>query len=301
MQVVIAIVLLVVGALCGLFLLNIPAWYVSGEIPLIPALLIGETGLAGLILCCYGFYSFLLKDRLSERGAAALVRKHPDEPWLGNRQWAARKVSSSTIGLVGFLWFFAINWCAVLWFFANGRSEELLQLSWVELTLMAIFPIIGLITVWTAVKHTIRWWRYGSSTLLIETLPGRPGDAFKATIKTNFTTKPRQSYRLRLTGHERVWSRDNSDPAEIDRKRLDVRELEPFAEIEERVPPSKMLMADGTVTLPVSLQIPEDAPSSGSADPIREIIWQITVNSTGKSDPRFEARFQIPVFRKGSS
>ena len=300
MRVVFGIVLVAIAALAAMFLLNLPGWYGSGEIPLIAALLAGETGLAGLILCGYGAYRFLLKDWLDARGAAAALKEYPEEPWRANRQWAAGVVTSSSIGPAGFLWFFAMNWWAVLWFAVTDRAEELMQVSWVEKALMTVFPIIGLITLWAAVKHTTRWWRYGSSTLLIETLPGRPGQVFKGTVKTRIPTKPKRSYRVRLTGHERVWSRDRSDASDIAKERGDVRDNEPFAEIEQRIPPSKMLMTDGAISFPVTLQIPEDVPSNDLAAGMREVVWKIVVENTGKSEPTFNAEFEVPVYRTSS-
>lgn len=296
MHMIVAIVLLAVGALCGLFLLNVPNWYGSGSLPLIPALLAGEAGLAGILLCGYGIYRFLLKDWLHARTITAGLEKHPDHPWLANRQWAEARVTSSSIGPAGFLWFFALNWWGVLWFAVSDRGDRLLQASWPEKALMAVFPIIGLITLWVAVKHTVRWWRYGSSTLIIETLPVRPAEIFKGAIKTRIRSKPKRSYRAILTGRERIWSRSSTDADDIARTRGDVRDGEPFATIEQNIPPSKMLLTDGALMLPVSLQIPADAPFSGPAESGREVIWTISVSSTGKSDQGFEASFDIPVY-----
>lgn len=262
-----------------------------------PALLAAEAGLAGLGLCCYGIYHLSLRDRLRARRAVAAEAAHPDAPWRANPAWAKGEVTSSSFGAAAFLWFFALNWWGMLLFAVTDRGEALLAAPWPEQALMAVFPLIGLVTVWTAVKRTLHWRRYGTSTLTIETLPGRPGGRFDATVRTGIATKPKRSYRVRLTGQERVWSRAKNEAGDIAQRRGDVRDAAPFAEATASIPPSKMKIEEGGLALRVSLPIPADARSSGPAGEGREIVWTLALESTGKADPAFAAVFEVPVFR----
>lgn len=290
----------VVLALClflfAAVLANIPTWYRTEGLPLFPALLTTQAMVLAVALCTYGLYAILLKPKLARMQLARQRRNPTDAPWAHNKQWVRKRVNHSSVGVALFLWYFAANWWGALAFFATERTDAILNAPPPELALGGLLVILGLITIRMAVIKTIDWFRFGRSTLVIETLPGRPGQTFIGHIETGFKSKPRQAIELTLTGFTRHWTESEYIPHEENRRVGDVRTAAPFHETSEKLPPSRLVDRGGDVVIPVRFDIPRDAPSSGHVDGGIEVVWRISARSTGKKGKAFDASFEIPVY-----
>ena len=295
-RIAIAIVLAFVFLLCVTFLVNIPDLHANEGLPLFPAVLVAEAMLLGAALCAYGVYAILLKPLLGQRRLENSRSKPGRQPWLDNAQWAAKRVTYSSVGKVVFLWFFTFNWWGALVFFAQDRGSRLVNESVPVLILCVVLVLIGVLTVHTVIKKTIEWLRFGRSALVIDTLPGMPGQTFQGRIETGFRKRPQRAISLRLTGFTRHWSERAYIPHEENRRVTDVRESVPFFEDEQKISPLKLVDMKGRITIPVRFDIPSGAPSSGLVDGDMEVIWRINASSTGKEHPPYEGEFDIPVF-----
>jgi hypothetical protein len=97
-------------------------------------------------------------------------------------EWASGRILCSTHQTVLVAWVFTAFWnltsfpLAVLQFPEAWRDEGPVAL------LVFIFPLIGLILLVWSIRATIRWSKFGRSTLDLQTLPGVIGDKVEGTI-----------------------------------------------------------------------------------------------------------------------
>lgn len=115
--------------------------------------------------------------------AAAL---HPDAPWMLDERWAGRTVvDRSSLAVSVFLWIWNAGWwgaCAFIWSVNREKILAAVSSSWTDAAFGIIFLGCGLIGLACAIGMTRRWWRYGKSTLNIDTLPGYLGQHFRGSI-----------------------------------------------------------------------------------------------------------------------
>jgi len=278
------------------FLANIPRLHADEGLPLIPALLSAEAMLFAIGLCAYGIYALLLKQEL---GRKRLERSRPrgDElPWARNAQWMRKRVTHTAMGAALFLWLFVLNWWAVLIFAAQDRGAQLMEESLPVLVLCAVLVLIGLVSLWTAIRKSIQWLAYGRSVLEIETLPGRPGGLFRGTIRIGFKPKRGKSINVELIGFTRHWNEQTYLPHEEERRVGGVRDAMPFLEDEQKVPKSRLRESGSGTEIPIQFEIPRDVPSSGLVDGDIEVIWKVQLRTTTPKNTEFHAEFEIPIF-----
>lgn len=280
------------------FLVNIPSLHMHEGLPLFPALLAGEAMFLGTALCTYGLYTLLLQPVLARRRLAQTRAGTNVQLWAHNSQWVRKRVIHTSIGAVLFLWLFTINWWGAIWFFALDRGDQLMKEPIPVLVLCAVFVLVGLIILRQAIRKMVEWLSYGRSALVIDTLPGRPGQTFMGRIETGLKKRPKQPFTLGLTGFIRQWSDKPDMPGDDVRRVGDVRDDAPFHEAEQMIAPSGLIERDGRIVVPVQFDIPDDAISSGLIESDAEVIWKISVRSTGEKDTPYTAQFEIPVYGK---
>ncbi len=293
-RIFVSVILVAAGVLTGAFLINIPGLYLEQGLPLLPAVLSAEASLMAVSLCGYGLYRTWVPDKRKPDRPDPFTAD--GRPWLANPSWAKGRVTHSPRSIALFLWFFAAHWWAAIGFMVADRKDAILEEGGPVLFLAAALILIGVITVWAALKRTVHWLSYGRSTLIIQTLPGRPGSVFESIVETKFKTKPKKAFLIQLTGFERHWTTADHVGTDDLRRRHSVQDQLPFFEESTRVPPSKMTLNDGCVHVPVEFDIPGDVPQSGYADADVEVIWKISVRKTGRDDPEYESEFEVPIF-----
>lgn len=299
MRFLFGIAFLVLAALAAIALSHVPDFYRTGQMPLVPTLVLAEAVVGGLALFLYAAYSLLVRDWWQARRLGDLQARYASQPWLANADWAKGRVTYTAQGAALFLWFFTVNWWAVVIFMATDRYALIRQQSWLEQIGVLIFPLIGLGVLWAAISKTIDWWRYGRSVLTMTTVPGRPGRRFEATVRTRIPGKPAGAYKAKLVGFEREtveWQETDADGRRSSRR--DTVDRAPFCETEIRIKPADMLLAGGGLSIPIVFNVPDDAPSSGGPSDNPQIIWRVELASTGRDDKSYGAAFDVPIFRE---
>lgn len=297
MRIVASILLLLGIFLFVSVLFNIPSWYRDEGLPLFPAFLAGEAMALGTALCAYALYAIWLKPVFGRRKLVRQRQKTNALPWAHNAQWARKRITHSAVGPAIFLWFFALNWWGAIWFVAAEKVSTIAEATVLELALFGALVLIGLITLRFAIRKTIDWLAYGRSVLVIETLPGRPGQTFTGRIETRLTRQFRKPVEISLTGFTRHWSEQTYIPHEEHRRVGDVRSAAPFHESSQKIPADQFIQTAEGTAIPVRFDIPRDAPSSGLADGDIEVVWKIDARAAGKGQPSYASSFEIPVFR----
>jgi hypothetical protein len=93
-----------------------------------------------------------------------------------------RVIAASTDGSVAFMWIFALFWNGISWPIAILAVPEMLQAeNWVGL-LVLVFPLIGLMLLWAAIKMTFAAVGAGKATLKLQAEKPRVGAALAGSV-----------------------------------------------------------------------------------------------------------------------
>ena len=153
---------------------------VTGEQHWGVALLVTAMGLVFSSIGLGFFWFQYIKAPVLRARRKAMEARYPGQPWMLRSDWAARRVTDSNLGVMIFLWVWVTGWWGAILFIWSMNRDKILAAaaaSWWEAALGLIFPLAGLAGLLVAVHVTRTWWRYGRSTLRIDTLPGYLGDA----------------------------------------------------------------------------------------------------------------------------
>jgi hypothetical protein len=240
------------------------------------ALAFGGVGIGGIATVLAG-------RRRVEEGLAREAR-HPEAPWLWREDWAARRVRDSSRGTMWGAWVFAALWNLIglpgAVFAVRAALREGNHLALLAL----LFPLVGLgLLVW-AIRASVRYRRYGVSTLELATLPAPVGRALEGVVRTPQELLPADGFQVTLSCIRRETrgsgkSRSTSETT--------------VWEEERRVPASG-------VGVPIAFPIPPDALPSDAARGSDRVLWRLTV-SAAVPGVDYAASFEVPVFRTAAS
>ena len=261
-----------------------------------------------------GFFWFqFVKAPVLRARRQALEARYPNQPWMLRADWAARRVTDSSVGAVIFLWVWVAGWWGGILFIWSMNRDKILAAaaaSWWEAAIGLIFPLCGLIGLTIAVQITRTWWRYGRSVLRIDTLPGYLGDRFRGTLEASFQQRP-PALEAEIACEHVTWVTRRRD-GKTERERVS----ETLGSATHALDTSRMLLdgAGGRATLPLNLPLPADQPPCGLDENDDGIVWRLTVRevsdglgrrargaggaSSGGDDagPLYSATFEVPVW-----
>lgn len=245
----------------------------SGLFLLLFAVVFCGVGFGLMVFARWGAKFARRQDRLKEL--------HPNEPWRWREDWARGELKSSAKGLFVFVWIFAFFWNAISTGAVFAALNE--QTKSPAMLLVGIFPLAGVgLLIW-AIRQTIRWRRFGESTLKLDTVPGVIGGTLAGVIHTAQSLQGAADIRLRLTCVERDRSGENTS----ERLRWeDEKHLLPTA-----------LQTGG---IPVLFHIPFDCEATATLSSTDSIVWQLEARAK-LSGPDYQAQFEVPVFKTAAS
>lgn len=245
------------------------------------ALLFGGVG--------FGIILYALYARRAAQYAEAAQARQPDAPWTWNQAWQSGTIRSHSIG------YFVRTFAPALG--VNLLSAPLAVLIPREastgqhlLWLFLIFPIIGAVLAYFAVRDLLRYLRYGRSTLLLDTMPGVIGGTLRGTVRTKARVRPDRPFTTALKCVNRYTTRSGGKTTTNENTVWeDERTLDPGVVRDEIV----------RTVIPVHFEIPYDArPSCDEGSD--KIYWRLSVRGE-VAGPDYAAEFEIPVFRTAES
>ena len=214
--------------------------------------------------------------------------QHPDAPWLWRPDWARAVVRSGARADLALAWLFAASFCGLsvplLW----KLQEVLAEKGWLVLAVALIFPLAGVACLGWAVLATLRWRRFGSARVTLETLPGVVGGRFLATFHAGTTIDSLHGFRVRLTCLKR-------------RKRGNETRTSVAWEHEQHVAASAVSRGPFGTAVPVRFEIPHEAPATrlDAKDGVR-FDWQLEVGAA-LAGTDLRSSFEVPIFRTSES
>lgn len=237
-------------------------------------------GFYALVFCGVGFGVIILSIQGPVKAPRALEASAPGEPWRWRPDWAAGRIVSADRQELRFAWLFAIFWNLLsshLYFVLPGevRSGNLPAL------LGLIFPLVGIGLIISAVKATLRWRRFGASTLEMDETPAAIGGRLAGRITSERLPVGAASIKLRLTCL-RLEKHNRSTTERV------------IWEAEKTLTDYPIHFSGG---IPVEFEIPANCePTSADRSARTHIKWtlQATAEVPGVD---YAPKFDVPVFR----
>lgn len=263
---------------------------VGGAVQLVQGSLEGGLGLLGFGVVFAGVGTgVLLLGRAAGRHLRALQaarEQAPDAPWLWRPDWAAGRVADSNRGGMIAAIAFALFWNAVSWPVTVALLPELLaRREWMVLVLL-IFPLVGIGLAAWALHAALRYRKYGTSILELDTLPAPIGGRLAATLRAPVDSDPTGGFRavlsclrVRVTG-----SGDDRRTSET----ILWQEEQTIRSVERRIDWAG-------ASLPIAFAIPRDALPSDDSDSSNRVVWRVAV-SAEVPGVDYGSTFEVPVF-----
>lgn len=253
-----------------------------------------------LITASVVFFRFVYitgpRARTHRKQARAL---HPNRPWMERQNWAARRVVYSDASAAIFSWIWVVGWCSGIGLIVAINIDRIrlaLSESWVDGLLALAFAGATLIALRIAIKATLAWWRFGRSTLRIDTLPGYIGDRFRGRLQTRLRPAPRESLKIDLICERARWVETGSGSKK--KRRLEARTL---SETSTSFDARRLFTGRGGVSVPIDIAIPPGLPESFVDDRGNGVRWRLSVGATSKDNAPFGCSFEIPVYDRRRS
>lgn len=248
------------------------------------AIVFGGVGLGGMSLVLVGW------KRMKQE--AALKARHPDQPWLWQKDWAARQIPDTSHRILWTSWVFAIIWNLISIPTGILGVRAAIQENKPEAFMALLFPLVGAGLLTWAIRTTLRYRKYGVSRFDLSTLPGVIGHTLAGTVRTTSSVQPSEGFMATLTCVRRV-VRGRGDNRSTN---------ETILWQEERTVRGRLVRDVGgyATQVPVKFRIPPDAEASDASDPNNQVVWRLKLS--GKvPGVDYESLFEVPVFRTAAS
>lgn len=121
-----------------------------------------------------------------------------DQPWLARREWASPVITTQARGALLMIWAFALFWSALSLPVTFALPGELARGNRMMLV-AALFPLVGLGLLATAVYMTLAARKFGASTLTLDPYPGRLGGAVGGDIVAAVPFRADTAFELTLS------------------------------------------------------------------------------------------------------
>lgn len=113
----------------------------------------------------------LIRSRYEKIKFKRLMKLYPDKPWMFFSQWAKGRISYSASGSARLLWFSVFGYHAFLGLLVAFRWNDiwshLKNSPLLALPLSLIFPFGSMISLYIAIRKTIQWKKFGTSTFVM--------------------------------------------------------------------------------------------------------------------------------------
>ena len=235
----------------------------------------------------FGMLAAAIGARRSERRQQALRAQQPDQPWMWREDWASGRLHDTGRAGMAAAWIFALLWNLVSLPAAAVALPRGLAEGNRGVYFVLLFPAAGVgLLIW-ALYATLRYLRYGISTLELSTRPGVIGRHIAGSVQTTSGLLPGQACRVELSCVHRVTSgsgRNRSTTESI---------------LWEEAREAVARQATHGVALEFDIPIAAGVQASGG-DPSNRILWRLRMHAD-MPGVDYDASFEVPVFQTAES
>lgn len=268
-----------VFSLIGAFLL-LGAWAFLDEGDSENGLLLLSFGSAFFAAGTLGIRGSFREQRTHQRDLARKA-EHPDEPWRWFDNWKDGRIAGDGRTKMMVIWCVAVFWSAVVGSMFYSGLDDFRRGSPVLVGTVPFLAISVGFYVW-AIRLTLRWRKFGASTLVLETFPGAIGGRLRARLILPSGALLSTDLRARLGCHRIDHTEEDSPESTLWSTEL-------------KLPATQaMTLAEGSAHL-IEFSIPAGLEPSSPLPETKEIVWDVDVWGEGTAVP-YRASFQVPVF-----
>lgn len=233
----------------------------------------------GVTVVLLGLRQFVVGRRVRDH-----QQRSPDKPWLWNDDWRDGKIQYNARTRAIAMWFFSLLW--------NGIVAMAIVLGGPDLArqasedpafyLFLLFPLVGIGVVIFAVRTTLQWRRYGTSTLVLRDMPVRIGGHLDATVQLPPDVRGASEFKVRVACTRTTRRGKNTTTTVL--------------WSDERTYPAMSLGVGPTgPTLSIRQDIPAEAEQSSVGSPNPSVDWKVEISAEVEGVD-FQAEYNIPVF-----
>ncbi len=204
------------------------------------------------------------------------------QPWLAHKDWARGEVLSSDRRSVLGLWLFTLFWNGVSWpvIYAVSKNPPRDKTAW----LVLFFPAIGIVMAGVAIRATLRYKKFGTSTFKMLSIPGTIGGSLSGVIQTNTKIRPEDGFNIHLKCLKRETTGTGKNKRTVERLLWE----------DYKTLRAEMLQDDQRRSgIPVFFEIPADCRETDAAE---SIGWRLEVSAKVPGID-YTTSFEVPVFR----
>ena len=250
-------------------------------------------GVGALFVVLSAFQVVRAWRRRQQAGPAEQREQQAEAPWRVRPEWRQPEMvekggwdwKTGMMALVwnGFSWPLAAYFLVIEW---QSASPE-----W-SVLLVVIFPLVGIGLAWMALRGVLHRRKFGATTLVMEDMPGRLGRPLQMRMRTGVAQHdaPEDGFHARLSCYRR--SVRYTTDSDGDRRREVKKNL--LWRDEKRVR-GRTYGGHNRIEVPVTFELPTDAPPSTPEERAERIMWEVEVDGEVPGLD-FQSAFEIPVF-----
>ena len=228
------------------------------------------------------------------RGSSAQQARHEasrDAPWRSREDWAAGRIAGSARGHAVALWLFALVWNAISLPAAWTVPAKIARAGAEPAEFVVfLFPLVGIGLLVAAARATLRWRKFGRTTLELKTLPGVIGGPLRCELHTGARLAEAEVVTFTLENVRRRRSGSGKNASANERISWQTEKL---------VPRAYFSSAGGTI-VPVEFAIPYTCAASSAGASDDAILWRLRV-AASVAGVDYADCFEVPVFKTAES
>jgi len=227
-----------------------------------------------------------------EAWLARVRSTYPGQPWMERADWARRRVVHSNAKPALLSWIWCFGWCGGIALIATVNRDKIaadLAAGWSGWLVAAGFAAATLVGLTLTLHLTWHWLVYGRSVLSLDTLPGVPGEPFRATLTARLPTGQRPDVAVELVCEQVTWITSGTGKNRTTRAVVDR-----LGGVRTNVEGRRGAATRQGFVVPLAITVPGGLPDSGKDDRGDGIQWMLHV----RTDSGYAAVFEVPVFER---
>lgn len=229
------------------------------------------------------------KARQAAKEHARYVAENPGERWKWRPDWAEGRIDSTSTKTGGIaLLVFAAIWNSMVFLFVYLAFSQMPKVPWPLVLVLALFVAVGVGIATSALILLLRWRRYGTSVLELETRPGVIGGRLAGRVWARIRPEPGVQISVQLKCLEQRTRQRSKGGSEKDVSVL-------WTETRTLRGEELSLAPDGGAFVPIDFVIPPECQETTSIYGDDGIYWELEVRAK-LPGPDYVATFRVPVF-----
>lgn len=254
--------------------------------------------LMGVLLTGLGagyFYWCFVRRPIEAARLERVRRLYPGQPWMERSDWASRRLTSSSLGTSLLTWAWTVVWFGALATIATVNRDKILASPdppWWKLLILSIFVGFGLLALTLAISFTRHATRFGTSVLMLDTLPAFMGDRFIGRLTARLEPTAREPIDVELVCEEVEWVQTGHG-----KNRKWTCHTHPLGSTRTTVDPARFMRGKAGATGRVAIDVPTGLPASHLDEQGNGTRWWLRLSTRDPKMP-FSAAFEVPVFER---